>query len=288
MHEKLNVGIIGTGNIGTDLLVKVQGSPLLECVMFTGQREDSLGIIRAKEMGVNTSIRSIEAIDGNCDIVFDATSAKHHFYHAAILKQMGIFAIDMTPSRVGRMCVPLINLEECLKEPNVNLVSCGGQAIAPIAKAIMNVHPDIEYMEMVSTIASKSAGMGTRDNIDEYTQSTADVLEVLAGVPKAKAIIILNPAEPPIQMRNTLYARIKHPDLERIREQVRLTVEGLKKYMPGYSLIVEPTYEKGEGRLTTANTLYGRGDYLPVYAGNLDIINCAAIAIAEAYAKRNI
>lgn len=256
--------------------------------MFSGVREDSPGIMMAKEMGVNTSIRSIEAIDGNCDIVFDATSARHHLYHADILKKLGVFTIDMTPSRVGRMCVPLINLEDCLKEPNVNLVSCGGQAIAPIAKAIMEIHPDIEYMEMVSTISSLSAGMGTRDNIDEYTQTTADVLRVLAGVPKSKAIIIINPAEPPIQMRNTLYAKVENPDIDRIRQQVNRVVEQLKEYMPGYSLVVEPTYEKEEGRLTMANTLKGSGDYLPAYAGNLSIINSAAVIIAEAYAKERI
>lgn len=287
MKERLNVGIIGTGLVGSDLLTKVQRSPHLECGIFAGRREGSPGIARAKEMGIATSIKSIEAINGNCDIVFDATSAQAHFHHAEVLRQMGVFAIDLTPSRVGRLCVPLINLEDCLKEPNVNLSTCGGQAIAPIARAIMQVHPETEYMEVVSTIASKSAGMGTRENIDEFTQATADVLRVLAGVPEAKAIIILNPAEPPIQMRNTLYAQIKHPDIGRIRRQVAETIKGLKEYIPGYKLIVEPTHEKEEGRVTTAITVVGSGDYLPIFAGNLDIINCAAICLGEAYAKRN-
>jgi len=182
--------------------MKVHKSPLLECSIFTGIREDSPGIAKAKKMGIKTSTDSIKAIDGNCKIVFDCSSAMAHIKHAPILKSMGKFTIDLTPSRVGKMCVPSINLAECLKEPNVNMATCGGQVMTPVAKKIMEAHPEIKYMEIVSAIASESAGIATRENIDEYTQTTSDVLEELAGVPKAKAIIILNPAD--IEMRNTL------------------------------------------------------------------------------------
>lgn len=287
--RKVKVGIIGTGNIGTDILIKITRSKFLECVIFAGRNPDSEGIKKAKSMGIRTSFESIHAIETNpdgCDIVFDATSAEAHKKHATILKKLGKFTIDMTPSRIGKMCIPLINLEECLSEPNVNMVSCGGQDTTPLILAIMKVHPETQYVEIVSSIASKSAGIATRENIDEYTQTTRDGIREFTKVPNAKAIIILNPAEPPIYMHNTIYAQIEKPKLDVVAREVRTVVRELKKYVSGYKLILGPVYENN--RLTVMNEVIGRGDFLPAYTGNLDIINCAAIKVAEEYAKRKL
>ena len=283
---KLKVAILGTGNIGTDLLVKIQRSKLLTCSIFSGQREDSPGIKMAKSMGVNTSIESLRAVQNepdSCDILFDATSADAHRIHAPMLKKLGKFTIDMTPSSVGKMCIPRINMEDCLKAKNINMISCGGQDTIPIVKAILDVHPETQYIEIVSHIASRSAGMGTRDNIDEYTQTTCDGIRLFTHVPKAKAIIILNPAEPPIIMHNTIFAQIQNPNLKLLKSQIISIVNKIRNYVPGYRLTLGPIYENGH--LTVMNEVEGSGDYLPKYAGNLDIINCAAVEVAEEYAK---
>ncbi len=287
--KKIRVGIIGTGNIGSDLLTKILRSPFLECGIFTGQNPDSEGIRRAKKLGVKTSAKSIRAIEKNpglCEIVFDATSAEAHAYNAPILKKLKKFVIDMTPSRIGKMCVPIINLNSSLKESNINMVSCGGQATTPIAKVIMEINPDTEYIEIVSSISSKSAGIGTRNNIDEYTQTTSEALMYFSGVKKAKAIVNLNPADPPILMHNTIYAKIKNPKIDLITKAIKIMVKKIQQYVPGYKLVLEPVFDNG--KLTTMVEVVGRGDYLPIYAGNLDIINCAAIAVAEEYAKRKL
>lgn len=287
--KKIKVGIIGTGNIGSDLLVKVQRSELLECGIFAGQNPDSEGIKRAKAMGVKTSFKSIKAIVDNpscCEIVFDATSAQGHLYNAPILKKLKKFVIDMTPSRVGKMCIPILNLDKSLKEVNINMVSCGGQATTPIAQAIMKVHPETKYIEIVSSISSKSAGIGTRDNIDEYTQTTSEGIKYFSKVPHAKAIVILNPADPPILMHNTIYAKIQKPKMELLTTEIKKVVKRIQEYVPGYKLVLDPVF--ADGRLTTMIEVVGLGDYLPVFAGNLDIINCAAIAVAEKYAKKKL
>ncbi len=289
MDNKIKVGIIGTGNIGTDILLKLKRSELLECGIFAGRNQDSKGIKIAKEMGIFTSTDSIKAIQDNpdcCEIVFDATSANVHKVNAPILKEMGKFAIDLTPAHVGKMCVPVLNLEECMNEKNVNLITCGGQATTPIAYAISKIHPETKYIEVVATIASKSAGAGTRNNIDEFTQATRDALTEFTGIRNTKAIIVLNPAEPPITMHNTVYALIDHPNMDAIRKSVREMEQKIRKYVPGYSIVMEPTYENG--RVTTTLQVVGLGDYLPKYAGNLDIITCAAIEIAENYARKRI
>lgn len=287
--KKVKVGIIGTGNIGTDILLKLRRSDVLECGMFTGRNPDSKGIKMAEEMGIPTSTESIKAIQDNpdcCEIVFDATSANVHKANAPILKRLHKFAIDLTPAHVGKMCVPVINLEDCMSEDNVNLITCGGQATIPIAYAITKVHPKTKYIEIVATIASKSAGVGTRNNIDEFTQATRDALTEFTGINKTKAIIVLNPAEPPITMHNTLYAMIENPDMEAIRQSVHEMEMKIRKYVPGYSIVLEPTNENG--RVTTTLQVVGLGDYLPKYSGNLDIITCAAIEIAENYARKRI
>lgn len=288
-NRKVKVGIIGTGNIGTDILLKLKRSDVLECGIFIGHNPDSKGIKMAQEMGVATSIESIQAIENDpdcCEIVFDATSAAVHRIHAPILKRLGIFAVDLTPAKVGKMCVPVLNMEECLDEDNVNLITCGGQATAPIAAAISRIHPDTKYIEIVATIASKSAGIGTRNNIDEFTQTTRDALTQFTGIANTKAIIVLNPAEPPITMHNTLYALIDNPDINAIGKSVHEVEKEIKKYVPGYSIVMEPTYENG--RVTTTLQVVGLGDYLPKYSGNLDIITCSAIRIAEEYARKRI
>lgn len=286
---RVKVGIIGTGNIGTDILMKLKRSDVLECGIFAGRNPDSKGIRIAKDMGVPVSTESIRAIEDCpecCDIVFDATSAAVHKRNAAILKEMNKFTIDLTPAQVGRMCVPVLNLEECLTEDNVNLITCGGQATLPIAYAISKIHPETKYFEIVATIASRSAGAGTRNNIDEFTQVTRDALCEFTGVKNTKAIIVLNPAEPPVTMHNTVYALIDHPDMEAIRASVCDMEKKIKRYVPGYRIVLKPTYENG--RVTTTLQVVGLGDYLPKYAGNLDIITCAAIEIAESYARKKL
>lgn len=289
MNAKVKVGIIGTGNIGTDILMKLERSDILECGMFAGRNPDSAGIQRARRMGVPVSVDSIHAIEENpecCEIVFDATSAGVHAMNAPVLKRMNKFVIDLTPAHVGRFCVPALNMEECLQEDNVNMITCGGQATIPIVQAIAQVHPDTKYIEIVATIASRSAGPGTRDNIDEFTQTTRDALTEFTGIKNTKAIIILNPAEPPITMHNTIYALIDHPNMDALRRRVREAEAKIRKYVPGYKILMEPVFENG--RVTTSLQVIGLGDYLPKYSGNLDIINCAAIEIAENYAKQRI
>ena len=287
--EKIKVAIIGTGNIGCDLLYKIQRSELLECGLFAGRNPDSDGIRIAESMGVKTSFDSIKAIEEDpdcCEIVFDATSAKGHIINAPILKKLGKFTIDLTPSQIGKMCVPVVNMEECLKEDNVNLITCGGQATVPIIHAIMQVHPETEYIEIVASISSKSAGPGTRANVDEFTQTTSEAITEFSCVPKAKAIIILNPAEPPILMHNTIYAKIDNPKIEELNKAVHDMEKRIQEYVPGYSIALDPVEQKG--RVATMVQVVGLGDYLPKYSGNLDIITCAAIKVAEEFAKKRL
>jgi acetaldehyde dehydrogenase (acetylating) len=287
--KKIKTAIIGTGNIGSDLLMKIKRSEVLECSLFAGRSPESDGIKFAANMGIPVSSESIHAIEANpacCDIVFDATSAAVHKYNAPILQELKKFTIDLTPSKIGRMCVPTINLDECLGEANVNTITCGGQATVPIAYAVKQAQPDVDYVEIVASISSRSAGPGTRANIDEFTQTTKEALEYFTGVSRAKAIIILNPAEPPIIMRNTIYALVKQPDMGAITRKVTEYVERIRKYVPGYRVIVGPVFENG--RVTTTIEVVGLGDYLPTYSGNLDIITCAAVEIAEVYARKRL
>lgn len=288
-QKKVKVGIIGTGNIGSDLLFKVLRSPILTCGIFTGRNKESEGIERARACDVPTSYESIKAIIDNpasCEIVFDTTSAAFHAEHAAILKKLGKFTIDLTPSRIGVMCVPAINIDEALNSDNVNLITCGGQTLIPIAQAIMAVHPETSYIEVVGSIASKSAGPGTRANMEEYIQTTTAALQKFTKVPAAKAILILNPAEPPIHMHNTLYAVIPEPRLDELRARVKQVVAEVQQYVPGFRVALEPTLENGVVMMIIE--VVGRGDFLPPFAGNLDIITCAAIKVAEEYADRKI
>lgn len=284
--QKIKVGIIGTGNIGTDLLIKIQRSAYIECNIFAGRNLSSAGMIKAVGMGVRVSDRGIDAIIENpelCDIVFDATSAANHLIHAPILKDMKKFVIDMTPAKIGTLCVPAVNLEEAVKSDNVNMITCGGQASIPIAYAISQVHEGLEYIETISTISSRSAGPATRINIDEYIAATEKGLQKFCGVKETKAMLNLNPAKPAIDMQATVITELENPNMEKITTEVKKMVSVIQNYVPGYELIVEPTYDMG--RLLTTVRVQGLGDYLPKFAGNLDIINCAAIAVAERYAQ---
>lgn len=286
--NKLKIAIIGSGNIGTDLLIKVLRSKQMSCTLFVGRNFNSLGMKRANALGVPISERGIEAIVNDpsiCDLVFDATSAQAHVEHWAILDRLGKTVIDMTPAKLGEFCVPAINAGACLETGtrNINMITCGGQSSVPIANALSQVHADIEYIEVASSIASRSAGPATRYNLDEYIDTTEQALRQFSSARRTKAILILNPAHPPIDMQTTIYAKIANPDMPAIQASVAAMVEQLKQYVPGYQLIVPPTLEGGKVVITVK--VLGNGDYLPQYAGNLDIINCAAIAMAERIAS---
>lgn len=286
--NRLKVGIIGTGNIGTDLMVKVMRSEHMTCTLFAGRNFNSAGMKRANALGVTISDRGIEAIIKNpaiCDLVFDCTSAQAHTEHWDTLNKLGKTVIDMTPAKLGGLCVPAINAAQCLATGarNINMVTCGGQAAIPIAYAISHVHSNIDYIEVASSIASRSAGPATRQNLDEYIDTTQDALQALTGAKHTKAILILNPASPPIDMQTTIYAKIVDPDLPAIQAAVTAMVEKIKQYVPGYQLILPPTIQ--DDKIVTTIKVIGAGDYLPQYAGNLDIINCAAIEMAERIAK---
>ncbi len=284
--KKIKVAIIGPGNIGTDLMYKVMKSDYLEMKLMVGIVE-SEGIQRAKKMGILTSLNGLEDIvkDEEIKIVFDATSAKAHQINAPILKRANKIVIDMTPAAVGAYVVPCVNLNVLKDEDNFNMVTCGGQATVPIAYAIHRVAQS-EYTEIVSCISSKSAGPGTRANIDEFTETTSKALEVIGGAKKGKAIIILNPAEPPIMMTNTIYSLVKNPDEERIKESIHKMVNQIQQYVPGYRLRTEPIIV--ENKVTVIVEVEGAGDFLPSYSGNLDIINSAAIEVAEKIAKERL
>ncbi|MCS7233149.1 MAG: acetaldehyde dehydrogenase (acetylating) [Synergistetes bacterium] len=284
MDKKVKVAVIGPGNIGTDLMFKILRSPYLKMEMMIGIVE-SEGIRRAQSLGIRTSVKGIDAVleEDDIKIVFDATTAKAHIRHAPLLKEAGKIAIDLTPAAIGARVVPVVNLDEVSDSPNLNLVTCGGQATVPIVYAISQV-AGAKYAEIVAAISSKSAGPGTRQNIDEFTETTAKALCELGGAKKGKAIIILNPAEPPIIMTDTIYVEVEDPDEERIRRAVFDMVKRVQEYVPGYRLRVPPILDGN--KVTTIIEVEGAGDFLPKYAGNLDIITAAAVAVAERLALK--
>lgn len=284
--RKMKVAILGSGNIGTDLLIKLQRSSSLDCVLFIGRNLSSPGMAKAISMGVRVSDLSIEAIVNDpdcCDLVFDCTSAKDAKRHWLILKKLGKILIDMTPAKTGLFCIPAVNLNEAIKSQNVNMVTCGGQASVPIAYVIGKTQKNVEYIEVVSSIASRSAGPATRINLDEYIDTTESAIKMFSGVPAAKAILNLNPAQPCIDMQTTIFAKVKTADLPLLNIFLTEIIDKVKKYVPGYQLLLSPIFENG--RIVIMIKTLGLGDYLPKYAGNLDIINCAGIAVAEEYAK---
>jgi acetaldehyde dehydrogenase len=286
-HKRLKVAILGTGNIGTDLLVKVLRSEFLEMGPFVGRSVSSPGVNKAMALGVRCSSESLAFLERHpegYDIVFDCTSAGDHLKHAPVLKALGKIVIDLTPAKIGPMAVPAVNLSEAVGEWNVNMVTCGGQASIPVAWACGRAHDDVEYIEVVSSISSRSAGPATRRNLDEYIHTTEKGIQQFSGCRRAKAILNLNPAEPCINMQTTVLAKVARPDLPRFTAEFEAIAERMRTYVPGYTVLVPPTLEGG--RIVTMIKVTGLGDYLPAYAGNLDIINCAAIAMAEEYARQ--
>ena len=284
---KVKTAIIGSGNIGTDLMYKLLRSPWLELTWLVGIEAASEGLARARELGIQTTDKGIEDFlqqpsAREVAVAYDATSAKAHRFNAPLLEQAGIAVIDLTPAKIGDFVVPPVNLGDHLEAKNVNLVSCGGQATIPIVAAINRVQP-VEYAEIVATISSKSAGPGTRQNIDEFTQTTAAGLVEMGGAKRGKAIIVLNPAEPPIVMRNTVYAMVDQPDAAAISKSIQEMVETVSSYVPGYRLRAEPLYDGN--KVTVFVEVEGAGDYLPTYSGNLDIMTAAAVKVGEEFAK---
>jgi acetaldehyde dehydrogenase len=282
--EKIKVGIIGPGNIGSDLMYKVMKSKHLQMHIMTGIVE-SEGIKRAAGLGFKTSIKGVDAVAEDPDVkfVFDATSAKAHLYNSPILKAAGKISLDMTPAAVGPYVVPCVNLDKLTDEVDFNMVTCGGQATVPICFAI-NRAAGAEYCEIVSCISSKSAGPGTRANIDEFTETTAKALKVVGGAERSKAIIVLNPADPPLLMTNTIYALVKNPDEKKIVESVNDIIREVQSYVPGYRPRVPPVLDGN--KVTVIIEVEGAGDFLPSYSGNLDIINQAAVAVADKLAAK--
>jgi len=281
--KKVKVAIIGPGNIGSDLMYKILRSDFLELELMTGVVV-SEGIKRARSMNIKTSIKSPESILENEEIkiVFDATSSKPATINAPLFKKAGKIVIDTTPAGVGNYVVPCVNLDAIKNESNFNLITCGGQATIPIVYALSRVS-EVKYAEIIVGVASKSAGLGTRLNIDEFTQTTARAIEIIGGAGKGKAINILNPADPPIMMTNTIIAEIVNPKEKELQSSVKDMVKKVQKYVPGYKLRVPPIVE--DGRVSTMVEVEGGGDFLPKYSGNLDIMTAAAVAIAEYLAK---
>ncbi len=280
----VRAAILGPGNIGTDLLVKLGQIDEVDPVLMVGIYEDSPGLSRAREMGVETSADGAVAILERDDIqlVFEATSAAAHIANAPLLENAGKRVVDLTPAAVGPYVVPSVNLEEHLDAPNVNLVTCGGQATIPFVHAVHRV-ASVEYAEIVATIASQGAGPGTRQNIDEFTVTTAKGLEAVGGAGQGKAIIILNPADPPILMRDTIYARVGEADEAALQSSVAAMVEELRAYVPGLRLIL---CELDGPLVTIMIEIEGAGDFLPRYSGNLDIMTAAAARVGKRVAQR--
>ena len=284
------MAILGSGNIGTDLMIKLGRSEILELTAVIGIDAQSDGLRRAKEMGyaaIDTGIDGFLEKPDLADIVFDATSAKAHLRHARLLKEAGKKIIDMTPAAVGELIVPPVNLSDHIDAANINLITCGGQATIPMVHAVNRVS-SVEYAEIVATISSKSAGPGTRANIDEFTETTSRAIQVVGGAKKGKAIIILNPAEPPILMRDTVYAMVedKSMDEEAIKQSIQEMEKAVQSYVPGYRLRTEPIFEGN--KVTIFIEVEGAGDYLPKYSGNLDIMTAAGVKVAEEFAKNLI
>lgn len=299
--NRMRCAIIGSGNIGTDLMYKMLRSDHLEPVALVGIDPDSDGLARARAAGLNaphTGPQWVIENAGNLDMVFDATSAYVHMRHHRQYRDAGITAIDLTPAAVGPKVIPSVNLYEHLDAPNINMVTCGGQATTPMVFAIRRALPTLPYAEMVSTVASKSAGPGTRQNIDEFTKTTSTALREIGGAEQSKAIIVLNPAEPPIMMRNTVFAAMPEgADQDAVIASIHEMAIEVAKYVPGYRLKNPPVIESGPfstpggvvpHRAVVLLEVEGAGDYLPAYAGNLDIMTAAALRVGEAIAQSRI
>ncbi|MEJ2612034.1 MAG: acetaldehyde dehydrogenase (acetylating) [Candidatus Thiodiazotropha sp.] len=287
--KKINVALIGPGNIGTDLLYKALRSEVINPVWMVGVDPKSEGLARAKKLGLKTTHDGVDGLiphmrEDSVQICFDATSAYVHKDNSDKVQAQGAIMIDLTPAAIGPYCVPPVNLKEHVgkREMNVNMVTCGGQATIPMVAAVSQVQP-VSYAEIVATVSSKSAGPGTRKNIDEFTQTTARAVEAVGGAKQGKAIIILNPAEPPLMMRDTVHCITEdEPDREAITRSIQEMIIEVQKYVPGYRLKNGPVFD-GK-RISIFMEVEGLGDYLPKYAGNLDIMTAAGLRTAEMFA----
>jgi len=307
MSKKIKAAIIGSGNIGTDLMIKIlRNGKHIEMGAMVGIDPESDGLARANRMGVATTHEGVDGLVkmpefADIDIVFDATSAGAHRHNEVFLRghKENIKIVDLTPAAIGPYCVPVVNLEQNLKEGNVNMVTCGGQATIPVVAAVSRV-AKVHYAEIVASISSKSAGPGTRANIDEFTETTSKAIEVVGGAQKGKAIIILNPAEPPLLMRDTVYVLSDATDQAEVEKSVEEMAAAVQSYVPGYRLkqkvqfdVIpedQPLNVPGLGHFSGLKTsvfleVEGAAHYLPAYAGNLDIMTSAALGTAERIAE---
>lgn len=307
--QKVKVAIIGSGNIGTDLMIKIiRTSEVLEMSVLVGIDPASDGLARAERMGIKTNSKGIDGLlemeeFKEIKVVFDATSAKAHHYNNDKLKAFAdVRVVDLTPAAIGPYLVPPVNFEDNINVRNVNMVTCGGQATIPMVAAVSKI-AKVHYGEIVASISSKSAGPGTRANIDEFTETTARAIEKVGGAQRGKAIIVLNPAEPPLVMRDTVFTLSEEADREKVRESIQAMVEEVQKYVPGYHLhqevqfesipVDKPVFIEGIGRVHGLKTMVllevvGAGHYLPEYAGNLDIMTSAALAAGEKLSQLNV
>ena len=290
MSSKLRAVIIGPGNIGTDLLMKMKRSDWVEPVWMVGIDPTSEGLKRAAEMGIKTCSTGVDGvldqvIADDIRVAFDATSAYAHAENSRKLNDLGVIMVDLTPAAIGPFCIPPVNLADHARklEMNVNMVTCGGQATIPMVAAVSRVQP-VEYGEIVAAVSSRSVGPGTRKNIDEFTRTTASAIEKVGGAKRGKAIIIVNPAEPPLLMRDTVHVLTEgEPDQAAITESVKAMVAEVRKYVPGYKLVNGPVFDGR--RVSIYLEVEGLGDFLPKYAGNLDIMTAAALRTAELFAQ---
>lgn len=287
--RKLKVGILGTGKIGTDLLVKVLRSPYLECVIFAGRNYDSEGMRFAAKLDIPLSDQGILAFtqsDLKCDLVFDATSAAYHIEHAAVLQRLGIVAVDMTPSQIGECCVPAIRLDEVYEHDNISMISCGGQSSIPLAHVLSKHLPGIEKIEISSRVSADSIGPGTLANIDEYYRNTKAGLAKYTGLNNFEVELLVDEVNRHTRMFTRITACVKGEhkiDLDLLISEINLMVHKVKTYVPGFNIEAMPFMD--DGRVSLVISVEGAGDYLPKFAGNLDIINCAALAVAEEFSK---
>ncbi|HNC62626.1 MAG TPA: acetaldehyde dehydrogenase (acetylating) [Rhodocyclaceae bacterium] len=288
--QKVRCALIGSGNIGADLIYKVQRSPVLEPVWMVGIDPASEGLARAREMGLKTTAEGVDGLlphvkADNIQIAFDATSAYVHAENSRKLNELGVMMIDLTPAAIGPLCVPPVNLREHADrvEMNVNMISCAGQATIPIVHAVSRTQ-SVDYAEIIASLSSKSVGPGTRANLDEFTYTTSDALCRVGGARRGKALAIINPAEPPMIMRNTIHCLTdEHPEQARIIDSVLSMIAEVQKYVPGYRLVNGPVFD--DKKVSVFMEVAGLGDFLPRYAGNLDIMTAAATRTAEMFAE---